>query len=187
MELVGLVGLEDRSPFALSGGQQQRLACAAVLAMRPTVLFLDEPTSNLDPVGKTELLAVADRLHRERGMTVLIAEHETEALAEYADRIVVLDGGRIVMDGPPAAVLSRVDELAALGLRAPQVAAFAHALRPDATDVPITVPAAVAWLETPWSEQPAPPAVVLRDVRYAYAGGVVAVDGVSCRSQRARS
>ncbi len=149
LELVGLVGLEDRSPFALSGGQQQRLACAAVLAMRPTVLFLDEPTSNLDPVGKTELLAVADRLHRERGMTVLIAEHETEALAEYADRIVVLDGGRIVMDGPPAAVLSRVDELAALGLRAPQVAAFAHAMRPDATDVPITVPAAVAWLETP--------------------------------------
>ena len=149
LALVGLSGLENRSPFALSGGQQQRLACAAVLAMRPTVLFLDEPTSNLDPVGKTELLAVADRLHRERGMTVLIAEHETEALAEHADRIIVLDAGRIVMDGPPAAVLARVEELAALGLQAPQVAAFAHAFRPDATDIPVTVPAAVAWLETP--------------------------------------
>jgi energy-coupling factor transporter ATP-binding protein EcfA2 len=149
LELVGLSGIEDRSPFALSGGQQQRLACAAVLAMHPNVLFLDEPTSNLDPVGKAELLAVADRLHRERGMTVLIAEHETEALAEHADRIVVLDAGRVVMDGAPAAVLSRVEELAALGLGAPQVAAFAHALRPDATDVPITVPTAVAWLETP--------------------------------------
>ena len=149
LEMVGLHGLEDRSPFALSGGEQQRLACAAVLAMRPTVLFLDEPTSNLDPVGKAELLAVFDRLHREQGMTLLIAEHETEALAEHADRIVVLDRGRIVMDGPPAVVLARVDELAALGIRAPQVAVFAHALRPGATELPVTVPAAIAWLETP--------------------------------------
>jgi energy-coupling factor transporter ATP-binding protein EcfA2 len=143
---VGLEGLGSRSPFALSGGQQQRLALASVLVMRPSVLFLDEPTSNLDPVGKTDVLAIVDRLHREHGMTVVVADHEVEALAEHADRIVVLDAGRVVMDGPPTEVLGRVEDLAARGLRVPQVTRFAHALRPAIHDLPVTVPAAVAWL-----------------------------------------
>lgn len=147
LALVGLEGVDERSPFALSGGQQQRLALASVLAMRPTILFLDEPTSNLDPAGKAEILAIAARLHAEVGMTVIVADHEVEALAEHADRIVVLDAGRVVMDGSPTLVLARVDDLAARGLRVPQVTAFAHALRPDALDLPVTVPAAVHWLE----------------------------------------
>jgi energy-coupling factor transport system ATP-binding protein len=148
LALVGLEGVEERSPFSLSGGQQQRLALASVLVMRPTVLFLDEPTAYLDPVGKADVLAIADRLHREDGMTVIVADHEVEALAEVADRIVVLDAGRIVMDGPPAQVLARVDDLGLRGLHVPQVTQFAHALRPDAQDLPVTVPGALAWLET---------------------------------------
>lgn len=144
---VGLDGLEDRSPLHLSGGQQQRLAIAAVLVMRPRIVFLDEPTSNLDPVGKTDVLAIAQRLHRE-GMTVLVAEHEVEELAQFADRIVVLDAGRVVLDGPPGAVLGRVDDLARLGLRPPPVTSFAHALRPGAIDLPVTLPAAISWLRS---------------------------------------
>jgi energy-coupling factor transporter ATP-binding protein EcfA2 len=145
LALVGLQGLEERSPFALSGGQQQRLALASVLVMRPTVLFLDEPTSNLDPVGKADVLAIAGRLHAD-GITIIVADHEVEGLAERADRLVVLESGRVVLDGPPASVLSRVDDLAMRGLRVPQVTAFAHALRSDADDLPVTVPAALAWL-----------------------------------------
>jgi energy-coupling factor transporter ATP-binding protein EcfA2 len=146
LALVGLDGLEERSPFALSGGQQQRLALAAVLVMRPSILFLDEPTSNLDPIGKADVLATVNRLHRERGMTVLVAEHEVEALAEHADRIVVLAEGRVAVDGAPSRVFARVDELAALGLRPPQVTEFARVLDPLARELPVTVGTALAWL-----------------------------------------
>ncbi len=146
LALVGLDGLEERSPLGLSGGQQQRLAIAAVLAMRPSILFMDEPTSSLDPVGKAEVFEIARRLNRDDGMTILVAEHEVEILAEYADRIVVLDAGRIAFGGTPAEVLGRVDELAALGLRVPQVTALARAVDPAATALPLTVEAALDWL-----------------------------------------
>jgi len=143
---VGLAGLEDRSPLGLSGGEQQRLAIAAVLVMEPTILFMDEPTSNLDPVGKADVFAIARRLNRRAGMTVVIAEHEVEALAAYADRIVVLDEGRVAIGGSPADVLARVGDLAALGLRVPQVTEFAHALAPYEGDLPVTIDGALAWL-----------------------------------------
>jgi energy-coupling factor transporter ATP-binding protein EcfA2 len=128
LELVGLAGFEDRSPLGLSGGQQQRLAIAAVLAMKPQILIMDEPTSNLDPIGKQEVFDMAAKLNRERGMTVIVIEHEVEVLARYADRVVVLDGGRVVMNGTPQEILSNVDALAALHLRAPESAAVATLL-----------------------------------------------------------
>ena len=90
--IVGMLGFEERSPMALSGGQQQRIAIAAALAMYPRVLVLDEPTSNLDPIGKDEVFSVAAQLNQERGMTIVIVEHEIEVIALYADRIVVMDG-----------------------------------------------------------------------------------------------
>lgn len=131
LELVGLAGLEDRSPLELSGGQQQRLAVAAVLAMKPSILFMDEPTSNLDPVGKTDLFEIAARLNRDHGMTVVVAEHEVEVLAEYADRILVMADGELVMAGSPTEVLTRVDELNALGLRVPEATQMAKILERD--------------------------------------------------------
>jgi energy-coupling factor transporter ATP-binding protein EcfA2 len=143
---VGLAGHEERSPMALSGGQQQRVVIAAVLAMEPTVLVMDEPTANLDPAGTADVFAIARRLNRETGMTVIVAEHDVEALASFADRIVVLDAGRVVGQGTPAEVLGAVDQLTAIGLRPPQVTELARAIDPMAPDMPVTVESAIAWL-----------------------------------------
>ncbi len=142
---VGLSGLEERSPMALSGGQQQLLAIAAALVMEPRILVMDEPTSYLDPVTTTEIFEIAHRLNRDTGITIVIAEHEVEALARYADRIVVLHAGRVVLTGSPASVFAQVDALAAIGIRPPQVTAVAHALDPEAVELPVTVEGALAW------------------------------------------
>ncbi len=148
LELVGLGGFEERSPLGLSGGQQQRLAIAAVLAMKPQILIMDEPTSNLDPIGKQEVFDMAAKLNKERGMTVIVIEHEVEVMARYADRVIVLDQGRIVMNGTPQEIFTRVDELAALKLRVPEAAALATLLKNDyglwKGAVPITTEPAVA-------------------------------------------
>jgi len=146
LRLVGLEGMEERSPMGLSGGQQQRLAIASVLVMRPIILFMDEPTSNLDPLGKDEIFEIARRLNQEEGMTVIVAEHEVEVLAQYADRVVVLDEGRIALQGPPSEVLSKVDALTALGLRSPQVTAYAHALSGASAGLPVTIDTTLDWL-----------------------------------------
>jgi energy-coupling factor transporter ATP-binding protein EcfA2 len=144
---VGLAGIEERSPLSLSGGEQQRLAIASVLAMRPRVLFMDEPTSSLDPAGKEEVMALARRLSRDEGMTVIVAEHEVEVLAEHADRILVLHEGRAVMIGTPAEVFARGAELASLGLRIPQASELARTLEPaGAGQVPVTTDEAIAWV-----------------------------------------
>ncbi|MEO6942002.1 MAG: ATP-binding cassette domain-containing protein [Terrimesophilobacter sp.] len=129
LALVGLAGFEERSPLGLSGGQQQRLAIAAVLAMSPKILIMDEPTSNLDPIGKQEVFDMAATLNREKGMTVIVIEHEVEVMARYADRVIVLDEGRIVMNGTPQEIFSQVEALAALKLRVPEAAAVASILR----------------------------------------------------------
>lgn len=146
LRIVGLEGVEDRSPMTLSGGEQQRLAIASVLAMRPSVLFMDEPTSSLDPRGKAEVLEIARRLNREEGMTVIVAEHDVEVLAEFADRVVVLSEGQIALQGPPSEVLGRVKALDAIGLRSPQVTEFAHAVSGASAGLPVTVEATLAWL-----------------------------------------
>jgi energy-coupling factor transporter ATP-binding protein EcfA2 len=147
LEAVGLAGLEKRSPFALSGGQQQRLAIASVLVMEPAILVMDEPTAHLDPIGTAEVFDIIRRLNRDAGMTVLIAEHDVEALAGHVDRIVVLAEGRVALEGRPRIVLGRVAELEALGLRPPGVTELAHALAPDDMDLPVTVEEGLGWLE----------------------------------------
>ena len=103
---MGLGGLADRSPYALSGGQQQRLAIASILVMRPKVIVLDEPTSQLDPVGTQEVFSALEELVRERDTTVILAGQKLEWLARFADRVLFLDGGRLVADGPPREVLA---------------------------------------------------------------------------------
>jgi len=144
---VGLEGLEERSPFELSGGQQQRLAIATVLAVRPEVIVMDEPTAQLDPVGKTEVLETMRALNRE-GYTIIVAEHEIEELATFADRIIALNEGRILFEGPTRAVLTRIEELKKIGVDPPSVTELSHVLaqradlKPEA--YPITLDEAIA-------------------------------------------
>lgn len=106
LDRVGLGGLGDRSPYAISGGQQQRLAIASVLVMEPAVLILDEPTSQLDPAGTRELFSILAELAADRKTTVVIAGHKIEWIASFADRVLVLNDGRLVDDGPPRSILS---------------------------------------------------------------------------------
>lgn len=129
LEIVGLPGLEERSPFELSGGQQQRLSIASALAMHPEILVMDEPTSNVDPIGKEEVFSVAADLNKKRNMTVILAEHEVEVMAAYADRVVVMHDGEIILNGTPEEVFQNVDKLTSIGLRVPQVTALTDALK----------------------------------------------------------
>jgi len=129
--VVGMDGLQERSPFALSGGQQQRLAIASALAMKPEIFVMDEPTSNIDPIGKEEVIAVAAKLNKEKHMTVILAEHEVEVIAQFADHVVVIHEGEIVLDGTPHEVFSQVETLEKIGLRVPQVTEFAYKLDHD--------------------------------------------------------
>ena len=105
LALTGITEMADRSPYALSGGQQQRVALASMLVMEPQVLVLDEPTSQLDPLGSREVFAVIHELSRQ-GMTVVMAEHKLEWVATFADRVLVLAGGELILSGPPAEVLT---------------------------------------------------------------------------------
>ena len=125
---VGIEGLLDRSPFELSGGQKQRVAIAAVLAMTPEVLVLDEPTASLDPRGKQEVFAAVRDLRRQRGMTIVMVEQDAERIAEFSDRVAVLAGGRVQRIGSPGEVFAYAGELESLGLRVPQVTEVAEEL-----------------------------------------------------------
>jgi energy-coupling factor transport system ATP-binding protein len=129
LEIVGMDGLQERSPFALSGGQQQRLAIASALAMKPEIFVMDEPTSNIDPIGKEEVIAVAAKLNKEKHMTVILAEHEVEVIAQFADHVIVIHEGEIVLDGTPHEVFAQVEKLEEIGLRTPQVTEFAYRLK----------------------------------------------------------
>lgn len=143
MRLVGLdESYEKQSPFDLSGGQKRRAAIAGVLAMRPKVLILDEPTAGLDPRGRDEILGQIARLQKETGMTVLLVSHSMEDVAEYVDRIIVMNRGKVMYDDVPKRVFSHVKELEAVGLAAPQMTYLMHRLReagipaePDATTI----------------------------------------------------
>jgi energy-coupling factor transporter ATP-binding protein EcfA2 len=117
----GIEHLRRRSVRALSGGEQQRVAIAAVLALRPPVLILDEPTANLDWHGVEQITSTLARLHQEQGLTVIVIEHRLAAMAHLATRAVLMDGGRIVADGSPTAVLTDEAQLATLGLRYPRL------------------------------------------------------------------
>ncbi len=105
MQLTGISDLADRSPYSLSGGQQQRVALTSILVMQPKVLVLDEPTSQMDPIGTREVFGVISKM-AERGMTVILAEHKVEWIAQFADRVIALNDGGILLDGTPSEVLT---------------------------------------------------------------------------------
>jgi energy-coupling factor transport system ATP-binding protein len=138
LEAVGLEGLESRSPSELSGGQKQRLVLAAGLSMLPQLLVLDEPTSQLDPIGTTEVLNVLVDLKKKYNMTTILTTHASEEMLEFADRVIVLSKGEIVCQGTPREVFSQVDLLDKAGVQVPQIASLGHRMAPR-EPVPMTI------------------------------------------------
>ena len=129
MELLDIAAYRDRNPFDLSGGQMQRVALAGILAMKPEVLILDEPTAGLDPAGRDEILDLVARMHRERNMTVILVSHSMEDVAKYVERIIVMNHGQVMFDDTPKEVFRHYKELEAIGLAAPQVTYLMHELK----------------------------------------------------------
>ena len=138
-EALKLVGLPEQyyktSPFELSGGQKRRVAIAGVLAMRPKVLVLDEPTAGLDPRGRDEILDQIAYLHKQSDLTVILVSHSMEDIAKYADRIIVMNHGEVMYNDIPKNVFAHYKELEQVGLAAPQVTYIMHDLKEHGLDV----------------------------------------------------
>jgi len=146
MEWTGIADLADRSPYALSGGQQQRVALTSIFVMEPQVMVLDEPTSQLDPIGTRQVLQVVKEMS-ERGITVLLAEHKVEWIAEFADRVIALYEGEIFLQGTPAEVLTS-PELSEMGFNISRYTSVARkaaeqGLWPQDRRLPVTLEEAV--------------------------------------------
>ena len=128
--------LSQRSVFELSGGQMRRVAIAGVLAMEPQTLVLDEPCAGLDPKGREEILGLISDLHRESGATIVMVSHSMDDVAALAERVIVMNHGKVAMDGTPREIFSRGEELRAIGLDVPQAVELAQKLREKGFDVP---------------------------------------------------
>ena len=122
-------------PFDLSGGQKRRVAIAGVLAMHPDVLILDEPTAGLDPAGRDEILELLAQMKRDLGITIILVSHSMEDVAKYVDRLFVMNGGELMLEGAPKEVFRHYKELEAVGLAAPQVTYIMHELKEKGLDV----------------------------------------------------
>ena len=138
-EALTLVGLDEsfyeQSPFELSGGQKRRVAIAGVLAMKPEVLILDEPTAGLDPKGRDEILDKISQLHKEKGMTIILVSHIMEDMARYAGRLIVMNHGEKIFDDVPKEVFKHYKELEKMGLAAPQITYVVHELREHGVEI----------------------------------------------------
>ena len=138
-EALELVGMDKElfynSPFELSGGQKRRAAIAGVIAMKPEVLILDEPTAGLDPQGRDEILDMVKAMHEQTQMTVILVSHSMEDVAKYVGRILVMNDGRLMYDDVPREVFAHYRELEKIGLAAPQVTYIMHALKERGMDV----------------------------------------------------
>lgn len=191
LDLVGMGTLSDRDTNRMSGGQKQRLVVAGVIAMDSDILVLDEPTSELDPQGTAEVFEIVRTLSADGDKTIVLIEHEPELIAEWAHRLVVLDGGRVVFDGAPSGFFGDAAAVASAGLRSPQVAEAALALA--AADrfsgtVPVTLDEAIRVVER-WpgaagqepaaGREPGAPVIEARSLSHTYPGGVVALEDVS--------
>jgi len=137
MNIVGLdyETYKDKSPFELSGGQKRRVAIAGVVAMEPKVLILDEPTAGLDPKGRDEILGKIELLHKEYNMTIILVSHSMEDVAKVANRILVMEDGKCILDGPPNLIFKEVETLERVGLAVPQVTYLIRELRKKGFDI----------------------------------------------------
>ena len=153
LDVTGMAGMRTAAVVTLSGGQKQRTAIAATLAMRPRVLVLDEPLSDLDPVGAQEVLATLQRLARDGGTSVIIIEHRVDEVAPWADRVVLMDDGRVVLDQPPRAAWAEPGPWRATGVGIPDVVQLAHAV-PEAfgSRLPLSLQEATDAVKDTWFE-----------------------------------
>jgi cobalt transport protein ATP-binding subunit len=197
LEAVGLRGFEHRDPMSLSGGEKQRLAIASVLALRPSVIVLDEPTTDLDPEGRAEVFALIRKL-REQGLSLIVIEHESEEL-RAADRIVVLREGEIAADGPPSEVFARTALLTECGVRPPGLGHALELLGIDAQPKSVeeayevivrAYPSVVASTVRPSViEDPkaagvttvSPSFIEIENLSYSYAGGPRVLDSINLK------
>ena len=137
LRTVGMKKFAKHAPHLLSGGQKQRIAIAGVLAMRPQCIVLDEATAMLDPIGRSEVISTIERLNRDEGITVvLITHHMNEAV--NADRVIVMNEGRVAMDGAPREVFAQVEKLKSIGLTVPDTVELLYELRGAGCDLPLT-------------------------------------------------
>lgn len=138
-EALDMVGLDESfynvSPFDLSGGQKRRVAIAGVIAMKPEVLILDEPTAGLDPKARDEILEKLKMLHEKQHITIILVSHRMEDIARYAKRVIVMDHGVVRLDGTPREVFAHYKELEEMGLAAPQVTYLMHQLKEKGFEV----------------------------------------------------
>ena len=136
LDVTGIAHLKDKPPYELSGGQQQRAAIASVLAMQPKVMVLDEPTSFLDPKSALEILEVISDLNKRLGITIILVEHRLDIVSQHANRVVVMDGGQVVLDGTPSDVYGEHARLIGIGI--PRVTTLFNLLQRDGLEFPQT-------------------------------------------------
>ncbi|RLE80807.1 MAG: hypothetical protein DRJ51_05120 [Thermoprotei archaeon] len=198
LKVVGMMGFEDKYPFELSGGQKQRVAIASMLAKLPKILILDEPTSDLDPVGKREIFQVLQTLREEHDMTLVVVEHNVEELAKYADRVLLLNQGRVLAQEDPRSLFSKCEYLIRTGVYPPQVTEFFYRLNKYrglsvANKLPLTPEEAYEAMSklkvsvTPPIVEDASknckstPIISFENVEYVYPDGTVALRGVDLK------
>jgi len=194
LRVTRMIEYSDKYPFELSGGQKQRIAIASMLARRPEILILDEPTSDLDPLGKQEIFSVLSELRRRYNVTLIIVEHDTEKLARFADRILLLYDGRIIEQGPPREFFKNVPFLIEKGVYPPQVTEVFHRL--DSLNqefLPTTLEEAFKILDNlsvrdsslpsfpRKRKQSGDPIIVMEEVEYVYPNGTKALKGVNLK------
>ena len=203
MRIVGMEDMRDRFIFTLSGGEKQRVAIAGTLAMEPHVMVLDEPTSDLDPVGTGEVLSLVRRLNQEKDMTIILIEHKIDEVVHLADRVVVMDQGKIIMDDTPDKIFNNGhDQLKSIGIALPQLSEIIHAMNNGSGDFEGDLPTGSSYntmlsrlcqllrdkpaniarfrtAHTPPTGNAPKPKIEIKNLRHTFEDGKVGLDGIN--------